>query len=170
MMDAIVSTVPFIKVVHIVGLAIWCGGLVALPLMLARHDPAVSQRDYMLIRRATHFTYTMCITPAAVVAVIAGTWLIFLREVFTPWLYLKLAFVALLVFAHVWIGRILVKVAETPGEHRPPEPYVPMATVLLPAFAILVLVLAKPELAWFTFPEWMIEPRGRQLPFDVPSR
>jgi uncharacterized membrane protein len=170
MMAFLVSLVPLFKVVHIAALTLWCGGLIALPLMLARHDPAVSAADYTVIRRATHLTYTLCVTPAAVLAVIAGTWLIFLREAFAPWLYAKLAFVALLVVAHALIGRILVQVAEKPGEHTPPEPYLPIAMALVPILAILFLVLAKPAFTGITFPHWLTEPRGGQLFFAMPSR
>lgn len=168
--SALIAAIPLFKAVHIAALLVWAGGLVALPPMLSRHDPAVSAEDYAIIRRSTHLTYTLCVTPAAVIAVIAGTWLIFLREVFTPWLYAKLAFVALLVVAHAWVGLILSKVAEEPGEHTPPAPWLPIVAILLPVIAILVLVLGKPALGWVTFPEWLSEPRGRQLLFDVPSR
>lgn len=168
--DWILSTVPLLKLLHITGLTLWCGGLLVLPLMLARHDPAVVADDYRIIRRATHMTYTMIVTPAAVLTVIAGTWLVFLREVFVPWLYAKLAFVALLVAVHAWIGHVLVKVAEKPGRHRPPHPLLPVAAALVPCLFILTLVLAKPTLDWISFPEWMTEPRSGQLPLDVPSR
>lgn len=162
--------IPIFKGVHIVALAVWCGGLLALPFMLGRHDRAVMVEDYRLIRRATHLTYTMCVTPAAVIAVIAGTWLIFMRETYHPWLYAKLLLVALLAAAHAWIGRTLEKVAERPGEHAPPIPYLPMAAVLVLVVGILTLVLAKPGFETLTLPGWLVEPRGQELPFDVPSR
>ncbi|CUH11376.1 putative membrane protein [Jannaschia seosinensis] len=170
MIDWILGTVPLFKGVHIAALSIWCGGLLALPLMLTRHDPAITQDDYRRIRRATHLTYTVCVTPAAVIAVIAGTWLIFMREAFVPWLYAKLVFVALLVAAHAWVGHILVDVAETPGRSRPPAPYLPVAAILVPVLGILVLVLGKPDLGWVSFPQWLLEPYGGQFPFDVPRR
>lgn len=170
MTDWIAAVVPWFKGLHIVALFIWCGGLLAMPLMLAYHDPADSQDDYRRIRRATHLTYTMAVTPAAVIAVIAGTWLIFLRETFVPWLYAKLFFVAILVIAHAWIGHILVTVAEKAGRHRPPSPILPLALLLTPMAAILVLVLGKPDLGGIEFPDWLTQPRGGQLPFDVPRR
>lgn len=170
MIDWIVPAVPLFKAVHIIGLVIWVGGLITLPLMLTRHDPEVSVEDYRMIRKASHLTYTMCVTPAAVVAVIAGTWLVFMREVFTPWLFAKLAFVALLVLAHVWIGHVVAKIGEEPGEHRPPHPSLPITAVIVSALAILALVLAKPALGWIIFPEWLTETQGGQLLFDVPSR
>ena len=170
MSEWITAIVPLLKGLHIAALCLWCSGVIVLPLMLSRHDPAVSQDDYERIRRATHLTYTVCATPAAVIAVIAGTWLVFLREVLVPWLYLKLLFVALLVAVHAWIGHLLVQVAEKPGRHRPPEPYLPIISALVPILAILALVLGKPDLSWVEFPHWLLEPVGGQLPFDVPRR
>jgi uncharacterized membrane protein len=169
LLDWLAATVPLLKALHITGLSAWCAGLVALPLMLRHHDPAVTQQDYTVIRHATHLTYTMLVTPAAVIAVIAGTWLIFLREVFTPWLFAKLVFVALLVVVHAWIGRSVAMIAEEPGEHEAPNPFLPISAVLICGLAILVLVLSKPELNWIQFPDWLMHPRGGQLPFEVPS-
>jgi len=170
MIDWIAPAVPIFKAAHIVGLVVWCGGLLALPMMLARHEPSISVEDYRMIRRASHLTYTLCVTPAAVVAVIAGTWLIFMREVLTPWLFAKLAFVALLVLAHAWIGHTVAKIGEEPSDHTAPAPYLPTAAVFAPVIVILVLVLAKPSLDWIAFPEWLTTPQDGQLFFDIPRR
>lgn len=170
MLDWLLATIPLFKVVHIAALAIWCGGLLALPMMLARHDPAGMVEDSRFIRHATHAIYTQCVTPAAVIAVSAGTWLIFLREVFVPWLFAKLAFVVLLVVAHVWIGHIVARTVEDPDFHSPPRPVLPISAVIILMIAILILVLAKPALNWIVMPDWLLEPRGGQLPFEVPSR
>ena len=170
MLEWLYAAVPFIKAIHIGALCLWCGGLLALPMMLARHEQGVSSEDYRLIVRATHHTYTLCVTPAAVIAVIAGTWLIFLREVFVPWLYAKLAFVALLVLVHAWVGHMVALVAEAPAEHKPPRPLFPTLAAGAPMIAILVLVLAKPALEWIALPGWLLEPRGGQLLFEIPRR
>ena len=170
MMEWLLATVPYLKAGHIAALFVWCGGIIALPLMLSRHDPAGSQDDYRRIRQATHMTYTFAVTPAAVVAVVAGTWLIFLRELFVPWLYAKLLFVALLVGAHAWVGHIIVTAAEARERYKPPHPYLVLTAVLIPMIAILGLVLGKPDLSGVEFPNWLIEPRNRQLPFEIPSR
>lgn len=170
MIDWLAPAVPLFKAAHILGLVAWCGGLLALPLMLTRHDPAISVQDYRTIRTASHLTYTLFVTPAAVIAVIAGTWLIFLREVYVPWMFAKLAFVAALVMAHGWIGHIVAKIGEEPSEHTPPAAWVPIALALVPMLVILTLVLSKPALGWVTFPEWLTEPRSDQLLFDTPRR
>lgn len=164
------AAVPYLKAFHIGMLLIWCAGLFALPLMLGRHDPAVGQSDYTRIRRATHYGYTMLVTPAAVLAIASGAALIFARELFDLWLFAKLVGVAGLVAFHAWVGNTLVTVAETEGTHIPPSPRVPLLILMLPITAILTLVLAKPELGELRMPDWLTSPRGVQLPFDVPSR
>lgn len=170
MSDWLPALIALFKSVHIAALILWCGGLLALPLMLRHHDPALTPDDYRRLRQATHVTYAMIVTPAAVVAVVAGTWLIFFREMFVPWLYAKLLFVAALAAAHAWIGHVVVQVAEKPGRHRPPRPVLPVVAVLIPVLVILGLVLGKPALGDFPLPDWLLEPRGGQLPFDVPKR
>ena len=162
--------IPHLKALHIAMLALWTAGLFALPLMLSRHDPAIGQADYARIRRGTHYGYTFVITPAAVIAIASGTVLIFVREAFVLWMFAKLVCVAGLVAFHAWVGHTIVAVAETEGEHRPPEPFWPTVLLTLPVLAILTLVLGKPELGEIPTPAWLEEPRGVQLPFDVPRR
>ncbi|MFN4129094.1 MAG: CopD family protein [Paracoccaceae bacterium] len=161
--------IPHFKALHLTALILWCGGLFALPLTLALHDAAASQADYTRIRRITHFGYIYATTPAALVAIGSGTALIFLREVYVPWLFAKLVFVALLVAFHGWIGSVLVRVTETEGTHIPPRPALPLVLMLLPILAILVLVLGKPDLGRIPVPNWLTESQGGQLPFAAPN-
>ena len=170
MIDVLTPIIPHLKAVHVIGLLVWCGGLFALPLMLARHDPAVVQADYDRIRRATHYAYTFCVTPAAVITIASGAGLVFLREVFVPWMFAKLVFVAGLTTFHVWMGYVLVAVAEREGEHKAPRPRLPLTLLLVPVLGILTLVLVKPPFDAGLIPAWLSEPRGNQLPFDVPRR
>ena len=163
------SVIPHVKALHLIFLCIWVAGLFALPRMLARHDRAIVQDEVTQIRRATHFGYVWVITPAAVMAIASGTALVFLREVFTGWAFAKFVLVALLVAMHAWVGHTIIAVAETEGQHQPPEPLVPTILILVLVIGILGLVLAKPELEELTFPSWLMQPLGRQLPFDVPN-
>jgi protoporphyrinogen IX oxidase len=169
-MTALTALVPHLKALHLAMLLLWAAGLFALPLMLARHDPAIGQQDYTRIRHATHYAYTFFITPAAVLAIASGTALIFAREVFVTWMFAKLVFVAAMVTFHVWLGYVVVGVAEQEGTHRTPRPGLPLVLLLLSVLCILTLVLAKPELEEIPMPAWLTEPLGIQLPFDVPRR
>jgi len=166
----IAGLVPFFKVFHISMLSLWCAGLFALPLMLARHAPDVSQLDYIRIRKATHYGYIYVITPAAVLTIVSGTALIFIREVFVTWMFAKLVMVALLVLLHVGIGYKLVAVSESFGRLKRQAAALPLTLLFVPILSILFLVLAKPELGEIPLPDWLLSPRGNQLPFDVPRR
>ncbi len=170
MIDWLEPIIPHVKALHIGALALWTGGLFALPLMLARHDPTIGQADYSRIRLATHYGYIWIVTPAAVLAIAAGTLLIFLRELFVLWMFAKLVFVAALVAFHAWVGGTIVGIAESEGKRRTPEPFLPLLILVIPVLAILTLVLAKPELGEIPMPGWLMEPRGNQLPFDLPPR
>lgn len=166
MLDPII---PHIKTLHIGLLAIWMAGLAALPVMLARHDRGINQGDFTRIRQTTHYGYVWLVTPAAVLTVATGTTLIFLREVFTGWMFAKLIGVAGLVTYHVWLGNTVIAVAETEGRREPPGPILPLMVLGALALLVLGLVLAKPELDEVPFPRWLLQPLDRDLPFDVPN-
>jgi uncharacterized membrane protein len=168
-MSALEGLIPHLKALHVSLVALWMAGLAALPAMLARHDPAIGQSDFTRIRQATHYGYVWLVTPMAVLAVASGTALIFLREVFTGWMFAKLVAVAGLVALHAWVGHTIIAVAETEGRHDPPGPAVPTLVLGTLVLAVLVLVLAKPELDEVPLPGWLLQPLGRELPFDVPS-
>jgi putative membrane protein len=168
-MTALEPVIPHLKALHIGFVAIWIAGLAALPAMLARHDRAVGQGDFARIRQASHYGYVWLVTPAAVLAVVSGTSLIFLREVFTGWMFAKLVGVAGLVTIHAWVGHTIVAVAETEGRHEPPGPILPTLILGALTLCVLVLVLAKPELDELPVPGWLLQPLGRDLPFDVPN-
>lgn len=154
------------KALHIASLALWVGALIGQPLLLARHRRAEEQEEFARVRRFAHFSYIGVTTPAAVIAVGSGTALIFLREVFEPWLYLKLLVVGLLVMFHALVGHLNVKVGEESGRFRPPRGLPLTMLVVATSTVILLLVLAKPDLSGFQFPSWLTAPLGRPLPVN----
>ncbi len=169
-MEWILVSIPHFKLVHIVSLIVWCGGLIAMPLMISRHDPSNSHADFLRVHHATHDVYTAVVTPAAVVAVISGSWLMFMRQIFDPWFFAKLAFVAMLVAGHAWIGHMLVEARLSGGKQRATPSFLMLAVLIAPMTAILFLVLGKPDLGAISVPAWLAEPVGRQLPFEIPRR
>jgi len=164
--------IAIVKFFHIAALAIWCAGLVGLPLLLSKHDSSDAQAAYARLRLLTHQTYIFIITPAAVITIALGTALIFLRDVFVPWMFAKLVAVGVLVLLHAWIGHITLRVGEQQGEYQPPRFWPPLM-LSVTAFAvltILLLVLGKPPLGPDLAPDWLLEPRGQLLPVDEVPR
>jgi len=159
-----------LKFFHIAALSIWCAGLVGLPLLLARHDPADDQHRFSRRRLVTHVAYVGVVTPAAVIAISLGTALIFLRDVFVPWMFVKLALVGLLVLAHAWIGHVTLQIGERQGDYTTPPAAPLLAVSGLTMLVILVLVLGKPFVGDEIIPSWLLMPQGQPLPVDEVPR
>ena len=75
--------IAILKAAHIIGLVVWCAGLIALPVIIQVYGraPAVrTEAGYSEFRLLTHRGYVELVTPAAVIAVAAGIGLIFAEE------------------------------------------------------------------------------------------
>ena len=155
------------KALHIIGIVIWGAGLIGLPIMLGQHMPDHGQEDYARVRRFTHYGYTHLLTPAAVIAVAAGMALLFLRGVFVPWMFAKLALVGALVALHAWVGTTVLVMGEETNERQPPPAPILVILCAILLVAILFIVLAKPPIGAAIFPDWLRSPRGIQLPLDA---
>ena len=156
------------KALHIAALALWCGGLLALPVILhayGRRPEAHSQAGFAEFRLLAHRAYTRLVTPAAVVAIAAGTLLIFLEGLRDGWLMAKLAAVAAMVLIHAWIGHLIAMTGEGAGRYRLPSPLPAFGGLVVLMGAVLWLVLAKPDLAHLVdqLPLWLRQPLGRDL-------
>lgn len=157
------------KALHIAALSIWCAGLVMLPVLMHAYGrgPAIrTQAGYTEFRWLTHYGYIALLTPAAVVAVSAGTVLIFLQEVLDIWMMVKLLAVTGMVLVHAWLGHLVVVAGEGNGAYNLPPVAVALVVVLPLIAVVLWLVLAKPTLEDLValFPEFMTEPRGNPIP------
>lgn len=162
--------VTALKAAHLAALILWCAGLLALPLLLARHDPQHSQSTYTRLRLLTDASFRLVVTPAAVIAIAAGTALVFARGVYAPWMLAKLAVVGLLVGLHAWQGVSVTRMGETAGERPPPGAALPIALAIGLISAVLLLALAKPPVSAERLPGWLNEPRHRALPVgEVPA-
>lgn len=159
-----------LKALHVAALILWCAGLFAMPLLLARHDPQHAQLTYARLRRLTDASFRLVMTPAAVIAIAAGTALVFARSVYEPWMLAKLLVVGLMVSLHAWQGVQVTRMGETGGQHPPPGAALPLLLALGLSAVVLLLVLAKPGFEARQLPAWVTEPRYRALPLgDVPA-
>ncbi len=155
-----------VKFLHLAALLVWCAALILLPFLLRLHSAAtdgpVSQSEFTRLRLLAHVGYTMIATPAAVIAVVAGTGLIFLDRVFEPWLLVKLACVAGMVLVHVWLGHLVQSSGEKGPGWAMPSPMIALVFALPLMGAVLWLALAKPPLSGIEamMPGWLLEPQG----------
>ncbi|TVP70944.1 MAG: hypothetical protein EA339_11240 [Rhodobacteraceae bacterium] len=161
--------IALLKTLHIIGLSIWMAGLIALPVIMqvyGRRAEMQTQPGFDEFRWLTHYAYTRAVTPAAIIAIAAGTVLIFAHHVLAPWMLAKLAAVSGMVLLHAWLGHVIVQAGEQRGSYRMP----PVGLALLPAFGLIALVLwlvlAKPDLDTLVLalPDILREPRGNAIP------
>jgi putative membrane protein len=163
--------IALLKFGHIATLAVWCAGLLVLPLLLTgSHREARPSRRPRACESSPTMPTIYCVSPAAVVATIAGGGLIFARDLFHPWLFAKLGFVGALVVIHTYLGHCVVELGEKGRVSPLVHPYLLLAAAFAVMTAILLLVLAKPVISPDLMPDWLRTPLDRQLPFPtVPS-
>lgn len=156
-----------VKFIHLAALFCWCAGLLALPIVMGRYR---SHRElglrYAEFRLITHYGYIGFATPAAIVAIAAGTWLIIAADVTAHWLAVKLAIVSAMVLVHAWLGHLIQLSGAGRGQYRLPALALPFVASLAFMAAILWLVLAKPDLVGLgdLLPGFLLAPRGQALP------
>jgi protoporphyrinogen IX oxidase len=134
----------WLKALHIATLLVWCAGLFYLPGLFAAHPLARNLRDLRRIRSMTRFTYVAVTSPAAVLAILSGTALVYVAEARGGWLVLKLTAVSLMVLYHLYCGRTLARLHTAPAA-LPPAAH--LALLVVPGLLVpivLWLVLGKP--------------------------
>lgn len=136
----------WLKSLHIITLSIWCAGLLYMPGLLAlhahTHDPAAFHR----LRVMSRYTFVVLISPAAVIAIISGTALVYPSGASGLWLAGKLSVVTMMVMFHLYCGHMLAELRPGAEPRRRFRGWL----VVLPALFIpivLWLVMAKPSLA-----------------------
>ncbi|MFW5833199.1 MAG: CopD family protein [Pseudomonadota bacterium] len=148
-----------VKAVHVAAIALWAGGLLALPFVLAQRRGLRAEPLHRL-HALTRFFYTALISPAAFVAIASGIVLVFLRATYVEWSSAKLAFVGLLVVLHAAIGLAIVKVFTHERRFGTTAATLFTTAELAAILPILWLVLAKPEFDATTLRPDLFAPGG----------
>ena len=138
---------PWLKLLHIGAVIVWCGALLYLPALIAAAvTPAASAtRDVqppwpMLPRRV----FIGLATPAALLAIVSGTLIFVSQGLLAPWLMFKLAAVGLLVLGHGACGLLVLRTER--GQHSGVRLacHVVMVLTVSCLLGIAWLVLRKP--------------------------
>ncbi|GHC72436.1 CopD family protein [Limoniibacter endophyticus] len=146
-----------LKFIHIVAIAIWSAGLIALPGLYVQRAHVRDEDDLFRLQNIVRYSYVAIISPAAFIAVASGIALIFLQQTFDAWFSLKLTFVGVLAIFHTLTGLVIVRLFKD-GEIYPVWRFM-LTTALTAAVAltIVVIVLVKPQLD-VSFPSFVSEP------------
>lgn len=134
------------KMLHISAIVIWSAGMLYLPGLFARHPAAArtSPDEFRRLRHQARLVYVGLMSPAAVVAVVSGTMLVFLAASIGGWMVLKLVAVALMVALHVYLGRLLGRLHQAPDMRRPAAHLALIIPAMVVITAVVGLVSWKP--------------------------
>jgi protoporphyrinogen IX oxidase len=136
--------IAWLKIAHVSALSVWVAGLFYLPPLFAVHCAKEKLTDFHRLRALTRVVYLGLASPAAIIAILTGTALIYLADAHGGWLVLKLGFVSIMTIFHVYCGSLLVDMREQESARRPAAMYALLAVPVLAVPAVLYLVLAKP--------------------------
>lgn len=154
--------IAWLKAIHIVALMVWCGGLLALPGLFGQRSRLDGGEAVVELQRYARTLFIRVTSPAAFVAVVAGTLLLFMREVFTTWMMLKLLAVGALVMIHVRAGYLILNLFKPKGHYAQWRRWATTVATLGAIGTILALILSKPAIELAGLPHWLRQPGGLQ--------
>jgi len=129
---------------HTMFMSVWFGCLVALPRLYAEHARAQEPQTRAWYLTMERKMFKLAMSPAAVLTVLTGFGLLFTHGFEGGWLPVKLLLVTILVFAHLYQGKLLTDLHA--GSVRRSSRFF-HGLSLLPALfatAIIALVVGKP--------------------------
>jgi uncharacterized membrane protein len=104
-----------LKFVHLAAIALWSGGLIALPFLFWQRRALAPGLDLDRLHRVARLVYVELTSPAAFIAIGSGTALIFLQATFQEWFSLKMLLVGIMAMLHVLAGLVLLQPVFLPG-------------------------------------------------------
>jgi putative membrane protein len=104
---------PWLKLLHISAVILWCGALLYLPAAIAAarlNGSSGREGVYDAPRqRLLRTLFTLVATPAALLAIASGTAIFVFHGPLAVWLIAKLALVGLLVLGHAACGMLILR-------------------------------------------------------------
>ena len=149
-----------LKFIHLAAIAIWSGGLLALPFLFWQRRLLEAGPDLDRLHRITRLVYVELTSPAAFIAIASGTALIFLQATFAEWFTLKMVLVGLMAMLHVVAGLVMHKLFSPKGRFGGFSFVVLASSYAVLITAIVWVVLAKPHIDSNQFAVNLFKPGG----------
>ena len=103
---------PWVKAFHIIAMVTWFAGLFYLPRLFVYHAMSTDQTSLERFKIMERKLYYGIMTPGAVLTIGLGIWMLWVYAwqaySATIWLDTKLVLVALLIFYHLYCGKLLL--------------------------------------------------------------
>ena len=150
----------FLKFVHLAAIAVWSGGLIALPFLFWQRRTLEAGLDLDRLHRVARLVYVELTSPAAFIAIASGTALIFLQATFAEWFSLKMVLVGIMAMLHVLAGLVLVQLFLPEGRFSRLSYLALTSAYIVLITAIIWVVLAKPHIDANQIAAHLFEPGG----------
>jgi protoporphyrinogen IX oxidase len=98
---------PWMVIVHIIFILFWSAGLMGILYLLAAHTQETDPEEAEFLETLERKLFLRLTTPAAVLSVVTGLWLMIRYGFDGAWMLVKLAMVTLMVLAHVLCGTLI---------------------------------------------------------------
>jgi len=154
------AVTTFLKFVHLAAIALWSGGLIALPFLFWQRRTLEADLDLDRLHRVARLVYLELTSPAAFVAIASGTALIFLQATFAEWFSIKMALVGIMAMLHVLAGLVLVQLFLPEGRFSRLSYLALTSGYIVVITAIISVVLAKPHIDANQIAAHLFEPGG----------
>ena len=149
-----------LKFIHLATIALWSGGLLALPFLMWQRRLLPEGPDLDRLHRITRLVYVELSSPAAFLAIASGTGLIFAQATFSEWFTIKMALVGLMAALHVVSGLVIHKLFLPGGTFGRLSLVSLSSGYLILILGIIWVVLAKPEIDSNQFATELFKPGG----------
>lgn len=149
-----------LKFLHLAAIALWSGGLIALPFLFWQRRGLAAGEELDRLHRVTRLVFVELTSPAAFIAIGSGTILIFLQATFAEWFSLKMVFVGIMAMMHVVAGLVMAQLYLPDGRFSRFSYVTLTSAYVLVIAAILWIVLAKPHIDANQFAAHLFEPGG----------
>lgn len=149
-----------LKFIHLAAIAIWSGGLLALPFLFWQRRAREAGPDLDRLHRIVRLVYVELTSPAAFIAIASGTALIFLQATFEEWFSIKMVLVGIMAMLHVVAGLVVHQLFSPKGRFGRFSFVALSGTYAVLIVAIVWVVLAKPQIDSNQFATHLFEPGG----------
>lgn len=132
---------------HIIALLIWGAGVLYIPVVLAGAAKSANEFESNPPKHDSiaRFVFTHIATPAALIAMVAGTIVFLLNHTTEFWLIAKLTLVTMLVLTHAFLGLLITRAEREQYQYMRLMSWVSSVVLILLMVLIIWLVLSKPE-------------------------
>ncbi len=137
----------WVLILHIIGFLVWMGSVLYVPIVIcaqARYPKNFSKLPNG-IDSVARLVFSYIASPAAIIAIIAGTAVFVIADIVTFWLLVKLTLVSFMICLHACLGLLITRLERGQTVYLKRLSIGLLAALLTCAVCTFYIVLSKPN-------------------------